>query len=250
MAYRKKTRRIRRTRRTTRKKRTVSNALVTKSFLKKTLAKSIESKRNTHNVALEHTDEVPYLLDLVGRYIVPGVTDEGRIGNTIHLTGVNVRYVFTAALSTDVLVTTRWPPVTLKMFLIQSKNNFFTPTSQWFKSFDSGNTDPTVPLTDESINDGRRILNTDNFTVLGSHTHKLMPELGKPLVQYTGMMRVPLKNKKMVFNSNNTSANGTADIMPPIYLVYYFYTGFLAGSRDPALEWGCRASITTYYKDT
>jgi len=251
MAYRKRTRRIRRTRRTTRKKRTVNNSLVTKSFLKKTLAKTVESKRNTYNSSLEHTDEVPYLAHQIGRFIVPGVTDEGRIGNTIHMTGINIRYVFTAALSTDVLVSTRWPPVTLKMFVVQAKNNFFTLTSQWFKAFDAGNTDPVVPITDESINDGRRVLNTDTFTILGTHTRKLMPELGKPLTQTTGKFSVPFKqHKKMVFTSNNTSANGSADIVPPIFVVYYFYTGFLAGSRDPVLEYGCRAAITTYYKDT
>jgi len=253
MAYRRSIRRTRRTRRTGRRKRIVSKgstALVTKSFLKKTLAKTVESKRNSNLTTLTSESETPYIVSHIGQYITPGVTDEGRIGNTIHLTGIAVKYVFNCQLSLSLIPSTRWPPVTLKMFLVQSKNNYTLPQGQWFKTIGSGDTTVYTELSDETINAGLLVLNTDGYTILGAKSIKLDPDVSQPLRQVTGSWSVKLRNKKMTFLSNSLIQNGNSQINPPIYLVYYFYTGYEATERDPVLQYGARFSTTTYYKDT
>jgi len=252
MAYRRSIRRIRRTRRTGRKKRIVNktnNALVTKSFLKKTLAKAIESKRVTVLRTLENSSETGYTTEQLGTFITPGVTDQGRIGNTIHLTGLQVRYHFQTSVGAEPSTADLRPPITLHMFLVQSKNNWTNPSSTWFKSVSSGIEDPYEPLTNDNIQTGILILNTDMFTVLGHHKRTIQCTEDRKIASHNGIAKFNLKNKKMVFNSNSLSINGVGEIVPAIYLVTYFYHGIKPEFLNTNVQFGVRQAVSLYYKD-
>jgi len=246
MAYRRTRRTTRRTRRTARKKGTVLQQL--KKYVKKELNDTIEHKCVTFGTTLLKSDEIGYSIKSIGQDITSGVTDGGRIGNSIHLTRVTCRYVFSANLTTDVDVTTRWPPVTLKMFLVQQKEGSSTIANVWFKAFDRGDDDPVVPLNNDTINDGRRVINTDSFKILGSYTKTLTPSLQVPYQQHTGKFNIKL-NKKLTYIHNGSTSAYPYQVIPTIFLVYYFYTGFTSTAEAPELDYQVRVRGSQYYKD-
>jgi len=231
-----------------RRKRGTSN-LVTKAFLAKKLARTIESKRVSLTSSFTSTSETAAQVQMVGQYIVPGVTDQGRIGNTIHLTGVQIRYHYAYELGEFFTETEKAPPITLHMYLVQAKNNFVLPQVQWFKSIDAGDANPYQELNADTINEGTYILNTDHFKVLGHHSRRLQPDCCKRLVSTRGIAKFPMKNVKMVFQSNSTDLNGIAEITPQIYLVTYFYTGITPTGLSINLDFGVRKMMSIYYKD-
>ncbi|AXQ66478.1 MAG: hypothetical protein [Persevirus pargotis] len=247
MAYRRSRRTARRTRRTSRKKGTVLQQL--KKYVKKELNDAVEHKCVTIGNTLLKSDETGYRIDSIGKNITNGVTDAGRIGNTIHLSRVTCRYVFSASLTTGVDVTTRWPPVTLKMFLVELKEGLPTLGSVWFKAFDRGDDDPVVPLSNDSINDGRRVINTDSFKILGAYSKTLTPSLQVPYHQFTGKFNVKL-NKKLTYIHNGTADAYPYQVTPTIFLVYYFYTGFTSSAEAPELDYEMRVRTSQYFKDT
>lgn len=248
MAYRRRARTIRRTRRTGRKKGTVLTQL--KKYVKKELNAAVEHKSVTWGSTLSKGEEIPYRTNPIGCNITPGVTDGGRIGNTVHLSRITCRFVMSAKLGTDITVEDRWPPVTLKIFLIQSGNQSTTISTNWFKAFDQGSEDPYVELTNESINDGRYVVNTDSFKILGAYSKTLKPSLSAPLSQYTGKCTFKLNNKKLTFIHNGTSNSVPFQVIPGLDIVYYFYTGFTAEAESPKYDYDVRMRTFQYYKDT
>jgi len=248
MAYRRTKRTTRRTRRTARKKGTVLQQL--KKYVKKELNEAVEHKCVTFGTTLLRSDELAYNIKSIGQDITSGVTDGGRIGNTIHLTRLTCRYVFSAKLGTDVDVTTRWPPVTLKMFIIQEKTSGSSIANEWFKAFDRGDDDPTVALDDGSINDGRRVINTDSFKILGAYSKTLMPTLEAPFRQFTGKFNVKLKNKKLTYIHNGPFSAFPYQVIPGIFLVYYFYTGITSDALTEKIDYQVRVRTAQYYLDT
>jgi len=248
MAYRRTKRTTRRTRRTARKKGTVLQQL--KKYVKKELNEAVEHKCVTFGTTLLRSDELNYQIKSIGQDITSGVTDGGRIGNTIHLTRLTCRYVFSASLAADVDITTRWPPVTLKMFIIQEKEGGSSIAANWFKAFDRGDDDPVVPLTDDTINDGRRVINTDSYKILGAYSKTLTPTLHNPFQQFTGKFNVKMNKKKITYIHNGPLSSFPYQVIPSIFLVYYFYTGFTTDALTDKLDYKVRVRTAQYYLDT
>lgn len=243
--------RMRRPLRRKRARRTRTKALTraAKRAVKNIVYKDKESKcvttliSNLNNISETIPDYVDQILYLTS---TPGVTDRGRIGNTIHATGCRVKYVFkyqfpnTAEYSTE--------PLTLHMFIIKCKNTWQLPSSHWFKSLDRGVNDPYVPLERESIDDGRRVFNTDYYTILKHKTVTLQPTADSPVKQWTGDFSVSLKRQEIKFDSNDTAGNGIADLNH-IYMFYaYVYSGTGIQINTP-VQYGARFAIYQYYKD-
>jgi len=244
MAFRKT--RVRRTFRRRRPKRaTKKKALVTKQYLNKVLNKTIEHKRtcqlDSFTKSIAETG-LGYYRYNIGGNISPGTTDKGRIGNSILLTGFSCQYVFQAGSSVLAV-----PPFTMKMFLVQMKSTFAVPDDVWFKSIDAGVTNAYEPLSIASFQDGRRIMNTDSYRVLGAKSVTLKPSAGtNAFQQASGKFFVKLPKIEMKFLSN--VAAGTGEIIPGIYLVMYVYTG--ASSYSENDEWQIRMCNRAYYMDT
>jgi len=229
------------------KKRRARSTLVTKQYLKKTLSKAVEGKRSCVLGDFSQANAIDgsgYYRFHVGAFITPGTTDAGRIGNTVHLTGFKVRYVYQATNALEAGV-----PRTLRFFLVQMKSMFATPDDIWFKSFNSGATNVYHPLTQDRIQDGRYLLNTDCFRILGRKDVTLTPNsLNNPYRIATGVFNVKLPNIMTKFLSNSNVGNGTGEVIPNLFFVMYNYSGNTENAADGT--WQVRMCMSTYYKDT
>lgn len=243
-------RRQRRTRRRTRRLRKPNLTRSIKAVMNTQIYKALESKCVTSNLlGLNNvTETIPsFVSQVLYQAVTPGVTDRGRTGNTIHATGVRVHYVYKYQFpnSGDLYST---EPMTLHMFIIKVKNPWVLPHTHWFKSLDRGAETPTVLLDRESIDDGRRVLNTDQFDVISHKTVTLQPTEEKPVVQHTGHFSVSLKRSKITYGSNSTFINGIGDL-DKVYMFYaYVYTGSGIDVLPP-VNYGVRFGIYQYYKD-
>lgn len=232
-----------------RRKRSTALSKTAKRVVKSMIYKDKESKCITNNITTLNniSETIPdYISQILYLDLVPGVTDRGRIGNTVHATGCRVSYVFkyqfpnTGEYSTE--------PLTLHMFIIKCKNTWQLPASHWFKSLDRGAGDPYVALERESIDDGRRVYNTDMYTILKHKTVTLQPTIDSPVKQWTGNFATKFNRQELKFDSNQTSGNGIADINH-IYMFYaYVYSGSGLQINTP-VQYGARFAIYQYFKD-
>lgn len=258
MVYRKRTRTpMRRARR--KFKRSKKTSLVTKSYLRKALVRTKESKSVstlTEGLSIIGGDS-PLVNDITSynifSYITPGVTDAGRIGNTIELSAVGVKWISNSGCipGTESL-TNRYRDVHLHVYLVMAKNNYLLPQTYWYNAFNRGAETPYVALNTENIGDGRRTINTSQIKILG---HKRI-KLGQPnnnTLEYQRDGTILFKCKKTVkINSNSTDANGNAECNPPIYLIMYLQDPGTQLDSGPFLSFQnvqVSTSITTYYKD-
>lgn len=250
MAYTKRKRTYARRRRPLRRRKRGTNLSKTvKRTVNKLIYKAKESKCVCSNL-LGLTNVGESTPDFVNQTlyvnVTPGVTDRGRIGNTINATGIRVNYVTKVQFPNtgDYAV----EPTTLHMFIIKVKNNWLSPHIYWFKSLDRGIADPYVPLDRENIDDGRRVLNTDMYTVVKHKTVTLQPSAIKPVVQVTGQFTANLRRAEIKFNSNDVSTQGIADLNH-VYMFYaYFYTGS-GNSVALPINQAARFAVYQYYKD-
>jgi len=224
-----------------------SKTLATKSYVNKMVSKATESKRTTSLYTLVDSDAstgAGYLFHVVGQNISVGVTDRGRIGNTIHLTGVQVRWV---ALMEWVDAGAR--DATINIVFVRPKNNYSAPHSRWFKSFDNALDDPYEPLSVESMNDGRRWINTDDLILL-KHYKKTIYRRDGGIDKQTanGIAKLPLNKMKMIINQNGTSAPSFSDISPAIW-VYMYVTLNDDAAYSESNAFTTDYAVSTYYRD-
>lgn len=218
------------------------------SAIRREVYKAKEGKCVTGELFLTNVGETTptYVNEILYLEVYNGTTDRGRIGNTIHATGIRVNYVFTYKFPNngDLFST---EPMILHMVLIQVKNPWVLPHTHWFKSFDRGANEPTVPLERTFIDDGRRVFNTDQYTVLKHKTVSLQPTDDRPATSTTGYFTHNMKRTEIKFDSNGNT-NSIADLNK-IYMFYaYVYTGTGFEVVTPA-QYGARFAIYQYYKD-
>lgn len=226
-----------------------STQVVTKQYLKKQLDKAIESKKTCSIVGLTKLDleaGTGYFRHRVGSFLTPGVTDNGRIGNTIHLTGVRVNYVFTATSATAATY-----PYVLNIMILKMKSQFAVPEDTFYKAFNMGAEEPYVPLTLSAIQDGRRIYNTESYNILAHKKVTLRPNLNTTsIATSTGKLALRLPRTEMKFFSNSTLINTATQIVPGIYIFMFVYTGSGTGYPEgDGQDFQIRACMSEYYKD-
>jgi len=248
----KKRRYTRRTRRAKRKSRSGSNKLATKKDVNNAIVRKMENKRVTdNNIALQDSSELDYLRYNVLSLITPGVTIQGRIGNSVLLTGIGIKYKFKNEIEIGQESSALRPgPVTLHLYLVSSKNGFYNPEDTFYNTFATGQNESYQILDDASINDGRRTICTDMLRVHGHHQRTIQITMEKPTAQITGSYNVRFKKpKKCKFIQNYTTGNELGTYTPNIFLIGFFYTGIVRSFRDPALNYAVDLACTTYYKD-
>ena len=145
-----------------------SKALATRAYVRKLTARVQESKRTAINGVLDETDIDGWQSTYIGQNITVGVTDKGRIGNTINLTGIVVRWKIASYFVDDQAVIP-----TVHIAIVQPKNGYSPPHSRFYKTFDAGLDDPYEVLDKDSMNDGRRWLNTDDLKILKYYKKKI-----------------------------------------------------------------------------
>jgi len=250
--YKRKTRYVRRTRRRKRTNRKGQNALVTQKQLKTAIMRKMESKRNTDsNYRLTSESELDFLRKNIVDLITPGVTDQGRIGSTIYLTGVNIKYVYRTSIERGQESPEIRPgPITMHLWIVEPKNGFYNPDEQWYKAFASGAETAYAPLDDTTINDGRRTFNNDMIKVHGHYTKTLQVDFSQPVKQATGQFNVRWKKPlKCDFMQNTTEGNELGTYSKNIFFYAYFYSGDIKTLREVTLNYDAYMAITTYYKD-
>jgi len=231
-----------------RKKRRVGKVTKTvKTYVQRSIASKLESK----NVCIIDTITKAAILDGLGYYrtapaaiITPGVTDRGRIGDTVYLTGITIKYKFQADANSNFN-----SPITWHWYVVKMKSRFATPDDVWFKSFDSGAINAYVGLSQVAVQDGRRKLNTQAFTVLGHKKITLHPGSGTAYRQAkTGMMITRMKMLKQKFNTNSTVGSGLQEFTPGIYVIGYPYDGDSENYAEYQ-DFAIRFCIDLTYKD-
>ncbi|AXH78114.1 MAG: putative capsid protein [Persevirus truchatis] len=251
-ARRRSTRSTRRKRVSTRRKK--STTLATKAYVQKAITKKQESKMvqisGDFNSELESFPELWYTRHALYQQCLPGVTDRGRIGDTIYATGINVMYKIQAIRQID-MSAEESRPITFKLFVIHQKNSYQVPTENWFKGKDRGASDPSEPLAQEFVQNGLNVLNTDAFKILGHKNITIRPTPKEPYHMRTGRMWVPLRQMKINLQNNLQSGqNGIEQIMPLLWFVAYPYWG--DEGEDGAIyqgKWQMKYSIQQHYKD-
>jgi len=230
-------RRTKRTRRGTRK-------LATVAYVKKLTAKTQESKRTTVLDTLTQNQDVsPFaIVRQIGLDIAQGTSDKGRIGTTIRLTGINVRWVIKSTLEGA----TSFIP-TLHIVIVEPKNNWGTPGLRWYKAFDNGLTDPYEPLNIDSANDGRRWMNTDDIKIHKYFKKRLKNDDNLNNSLYNGNVKLKL-NKTMTITHNGSTSISPGDVSPVLY-VYAFVTYLDVSAYTIENEFELNTAINTYYKD-
>lgn len=254
MPFVKRTRARRPLRRRKSRARKKTKKLATVAYVKRALTSSKEDKM------VQITDELFYNTvgfpstwfkrHLMYEFCVPGVTDRGRIGDSINMAGIRVSFKlqvfgnFTATFN-------EVRPLTWYFFLVEPKNNWFAPTSMWFKSRDRGTANPYLDLNETNVQNGLNVINNDSMTIHGMKKITVQPGTDIQYKQVTGSWYIPLKNRKLKLQNNDPTSNAPNEIMKPIYLVTYPYWGDTGGGEGATYQgtWGCTYSIMQYYRD-
>lgn len=237
----------------TRKRRTGGVSKSTKAYVKKAISRKLESKMVQYSNAFYNSSEDNvYNSHLCYSTCSVGVTDRGRIGNSIYPTKIVLKYKIqcdhTALNPVDLPEPQGIPTIWFNMFLIKQKSNFgFDPPYQWFKAKDRGSEFPTLPLSFDNVQDGKNTLNTDAYTVIKMKKVPVTITLDHREEIKTGsMVHVFKKLSKMILNENSTNVTDAATITPVYYVIMYPYWG-----KDSSWggKWGFEYSIQCYYKD-
>lgn len=233
-----------------RAKRKKTSARTVSKPVKNYVAKAIFSKLESKRICIidvfnknDAVDGIGYYRLAPQQFITPGVTDRGRIGDSIYLSAITIRYVVDQYITTNAN-----KPLYLHWYVVRMKSRFATPDDVWFQSFDAGATNTYVPLSQGAIQDGRRKLNTQAYTVLGHKAVKIHAGSGSSYAQcVTGKLTVPLKHQKAMFNTNSTTGSGLQEFSPGIYVIHYAYDGGSNNYSDQ--DWNQRFCIEMSYKD-
>jgi len=232
----------------TRRKRVMRKSpLATKAYVRKAVVSKMESKQGNQTLTYNQNSEADYVRNAILAFITPGVTDKGRIGDSIYLTWFNVKVVFTVkALAVDCM------PATLHMYLVKCKSGVNVPDDTFYRKYDNGAEDPYKPLDYTNIQAGNNTINTKQFSVLWHRQKTLLTALNnepRKRVVCNWSYRFP-KMTKCRFDSNDTGSAGITEITPGIFLYTFVYTG--EGSRSEMqtnMEFDIDGIITTHYKD-
>lgn len=240
----KRTRARRPLRRTRRRlfRRARKSPLASKAYVRKLTNKAVEAKRTTSLYELAQDSTTPYNAHIVGQNINVGITDKGRIGNTINLTGIGIRWKL-ESLWNDSLATN---PV-VHIVIVEPKNGWFTPASRFWKAFDNGLPNPTEILDLTSMNDGRRVLNTEDL-IIHKHYKRTCHKISDQIAGiYTGNCSMKLK-RTVKINNNGTGTISPGDVSIPLY-VYMFVVLGDEGKYDVNNQFTLSTAVNTYYKD-
>lgn len=182
-----------------------------------------------------------------------GVTDRGRIGDTIWGTKIVVKYKFAGEHfagdpeNPDLLVPDSLPAIYMKIFLVKIKSNYADLALAWFKAKDRGTELPVLPLTPTNIQDGKNVLNTDVMTIVKMKTVKMKLSRDNRNEIITGAMVHRFKKPvKITIRENSTNVNDVNTIDPLYQVIMYPYWGT---DSQWGGDWGMEYSIQQYYKD-
>jgi len=233
------------TRKRSKRPRRSSRKLATVAYVKKLTAKTQESKRTTVLDTLTNDQTIsPFaIVRQIGLDIVQGTSEKGRIGNTVRLTGINVRWVLKSGLINSLGFTP-----TLHIIIVEPKNNWGPPGLRWYKAFDNGLQDPYEPLNIDSANDGRRWMNTDDIKIHKYFKKRLRKDDDLDNVLHNGNVKLKL-NRQLIINHNGSTGVSPGDINPVIY-VYAFVTYLdVTAYETTGNFFELNTAINTYYKD-
>lgn len=251
-------RNLKRPRRVTRRK---SRALATKAYVQKAVARKQDSKMCQFSDAFYANSENPtYRMYTMYKWSTPGVTDRGRIGNTIWATKIVVRFVINvqhfsdpptsseATQNYDKLTPESVPPFWVKMFLVQRKSGTGDLKDSWFNEKDRGVDFPVMGLTPEHIQDGCNTINVADKTILKYKTVSVRVTRDNRQNLLTGSFTYRFPKAKKITLNDNEFDNAVDDrlINPNIQFVIYPYWGYNAQHGS---AWGIRYSMYQYYKD-
>jgi len=228
----------------------------TKAFVKKAISTKMESKMvqlSAQHSSIEEGLPVYKKYPMYAQSAV-GVTDRGRIGNTIFATKIVVKYKISVEWddidpeNPDILVPEQGlVPIWFNFFLVRKKTNSINIEDQWFKPKDRGQEFQAEPLDFSNVQNGLNVLNTDMYTVLAMKKVRMHIDRQSRTDRKTSAFVYRFKKPlKIHLQENSTNVTDTALISPLIELVMYPYWG---GDSQWGQNWLNQYSIQMYYKD-
>lgn len=254
MVFRKRARARRPLRRRKTRRGTSKVPKATKAFVQKAISRKMESKMVQESDAFFwNSEDAIYNRKYMYAASAVGVTDRGRIGNTIWGTKIVVKYKISGEHfagdpeNPDLLVPDSLPAFYCKIFLVKIKSNYADILEQWFKSKDRGSEFPVLPLNEVNIQNGLNVLNTDFFNIIKMKTVKMKLTRDNRNEVITGAMTHRFKKPiKITLNENSTNVTDANTIDPLMQVLIYPYWGTPSQWGG---SWGIQYSIQQYYKD-